>query len=1611
MKIIFLLALAASSAARLTSAKDVQVSMRGHWSDTSLVAEACEAVAELGGAESFWQCAAFVPSVVGQKPYAMATKTLAALVAPEALPVASVSLHSRRFSPLIASQFQLIESDLEGRPETIATCASPAMATANGGFHCAVTPEAAKSIIDAAVSTLTPKNGLYTTTTDKVYPATGADAFPITIYGILGHASTHDLLAAAMASGAPFIFRHHPDSTNSPAKLPMQGYGVFLDVKNTEYKTTDERGGKKKNEGEETIILTQDIIAGVNISAIARRFGGAAMTNTRARLSSLALEDLSIEETAFKVPFWHMSRATMQIVDYVMGGSNNNAGNANNNNKGSSSSSSSSSSSANATFERLADLTANFPMRMGAVLRAGDDPKREDAIMAAISRLAESVQPGTCTINVNGRTLREEEQDFFHVLDLIAGQERHLLALTAALEQHHTTSSSSSDDEKAENSQPTTVRLSLGAQPQLPHMIHHLGTCQISGQKKGAGASSGQNSHHHERRGGGGAGGQHLDGAGASGPRYWIDRDLVLWINNVEKDPDYQRLRPSYSEVLRTGPYYQPLFPRKNLFNLIYVLDAADSDTPQALRAISAYLRQGFAARFGVLFVDSAALGEKKQQQRAGTATTVPSSLSTVAMAALRAATNAGSDTAADFLALAAQYGATEEGIERAFAGATRKSPAALRDELASPAFAEYYAKAQAHAAQMGFRKFPLAVFNGLMFTSLDRVLFNGFEAEFEPIREWVRSGELADTVKDPYPWLMEKHGAVKRFQGLLNDPRYVRIPDVPRLAAVIAQAPYLYSKAYALEAILESNVLLLSADPSEAEWALLGAFSRHIANCGEACVRMRYTVAFGAASSSVSVVAQFITDLLVQLANGREERRIGVFADVVAAIDGARLAHYTRADLVELAKAKGAKFSPSATASSSVNELTAALLESSGIASAAVRKMLGLQPQQPAVLCNGRAVALDETFVEEDFGSLFDSEVSKIGSIGDCFERGNIHALYSGLVDADDVGSEFVAAKLASVASVMLSRQSETPAQNRLNLDLDPLTVRYGPTDGYRHTIEAAIDPTKRDGQRLVAMIRAIAKQVTSANVVIYLNPPQGMSDVSLTTFYRFVFDSTFTVADPDFSNELRAPVAHFVNLPSNIVFTMGVDEPEAWMVFADVAEADLDNIKLSDATETVTAEYGLHSILITGKCVDVERQTAPKSLPIVLQSVKRDDIAESDTTVMSNYAYFQLRARFGQWSIGIQPGEVAQRYAVVDLIETEANVYRRSIVKLRPEAQRTTRLMVSSFSGAFVHMQVRAVGGHGGGGAEAAERERQHIAYEEKRAERALAVTTATEAPTLNIFSVASGHLYERFLRMMFHTVVKTAREARDKEGQPTRVKFWLIENFLSPRFKKFLPGYAAKQGFEYQFVSYHWPHWLRRQTQKQRTIWAYKILFLDVLFPLGLDKVIFVDADQIVRADLHELYNLDLEGNPMAYTPFCRQNMNEATKGFRFWDSGFWVDHLRGSPYHISAIYVVDLKRLRAMYGGDHYRMVYEQLSADPNSLSNLDQDLPNYVQHQVPIFSLPEEWLWCETWCNGASKARAKTIDLCNNPQTKIPKLENAKLIIPEWAELDESLGSF
>ena len=72
------------------------------------------------------------------------------------------------------------------------------------------------------------------------------------------------------------------------------------------------------------------------------------------------------------------------------------------------------------------------------------------------------------------------------------------------------------------------------------------------------------------------------------------------------------------------------------------------------------------------------------------------------------------------------------------------------------------------------------------------------------------------------------------------------------------------------------------------------------------------------------------------------------------------------------------------------------------------------------------------------------------------------------------------------------------------------------------------------------------------------------------------------------------------------------------------------------------------------------------------------------------------------------------------------------------------------------------------------------------------------------------------------------------------------------------------------------------------------------------MDLKKVIFVDADQIVRADLKELVDLDLHGAPYGYTPMGDDNAE--MEGFRFWKTGYWKEFLQGRPYHIRCVFAV-------------------------------------------------------------------------------------------------------
>ncbi|KAH1001727.1 hypothetical protein HUJ04_005706 [Dendroctonus ponderosae] len=600
-------------------------------------------------------------------------------------------------------------------------------------------------------------------------------------------------------------------------------------------------------------------------------------------------------------------------------------------------------------------------------------------------------------------------------------------------------------------------------------------------------------------------------------------------------------------------------------------------------------------------------------------------------------------------------------------------------------------------------------------------------------------------------------------------------------------------------------------------------------------------------------------------------------------------------------------------------------------------QRVLDLKEEQRAIVANGRVLGpLDdgELFTNEDFSLLerFTS-ASYLDKISKAFE---------GTLDEDDDDKPITSDTILKLEPLLLSK---TASKSRFDItygsdEYSAVKIPARRPDLVAFDLVAVVDPVSRGAQKLGPILQVL-HELLNCNIKLFLNSVEKNSDMPVKSFYRFVLEPEIQFSED--GKQLPGPIARFNNMPTSPLLTQNYHVPENWLVEVVRSVYDLDNIRLENSSGS-----------------------PPRGLQITLGTVREPVIV--DTIVMANLGYFQLKANPGSWLLKLRQGRSADIYDIVshdghDMPPNSTDIkvlisqLRSNIVKLRVQKKPDK-----------FHMDLLS------------------FASKEEESEE-----------KLNIFSVASGHLYERFLKIMMLSVLKQTK---------TPVKFWFLKNYLSPQIKDFLPYMAKEYGFEYELVQYKWPRWLTPQTEKQRIIWGYKILFLDVLFPLDVKKIIFVDADQVVRTDLKELRDFDLNGAPYGYTPFCdsRREMD----GFRFWKQGYWRNHLQGRKYHISALYVVDLKKFRRIAAGDRLRGQYQALSQDPNSLSNLDQDLPNNMIHQVAIKSLPAEWLWCETWCDDASKAKAKTIDLCNNPLTKEAKLSAAMRILPEWKGYDDEV---
>lgn len=409
--------------------------------------------------------------------------------------------------------------------------------------------------------------------------------------------------------------------------------------------------------------------------------------------------------------------------------------------------------------------------------------------------------------------------------------------------------------------------------------------------------------------------------------------------------------------------------------------------------------------------------------------------------------------------------------------------------------------------------------------------------------------------------------------------------------------------------------------------------------------------------------------------------------------------------------------------------------------------------------------------------------------------------------------------------------------------------------------------------------------------------------------------------------SHDQTQAIASFKFLPRQHTLTTRIDSPEAWNIQATSALQDIDNLicdsnvcgdihkskdnKLS-MKDTTEITYTLKNLLVSGQCFQESTRSPPNGLQLILTPVsflsnltsdnERDtQVHSSGTLVMQNLGYYQLQANPGLYQLNLAKGKASDLFDIkntndeigyIIVVNSFSDSVNRLIVEKKIgmeminllddntnkedySKKKSSSKEKSSFLSSLL-----------GFNKDKETKEKKDISRKSVNDVSNINDSVINDDDKIHVFSLATGHMYERLLRIMMLSVSK-------RTSMP--VKFWLLENYLSPKFKLTASVMAAEYGFEVAYVTYKWPTWLRQQTAKQRIIWGYKILFLDVLFPLHIKKVIYVDSDQVIRADLKELWDLDLHGKPYAYTPFC--DTREETLGFQFWRKGYWNDHLAG------------------------------------------------------------------------------------------------------------------
>ncbi|KAG8807237.1 hypothetical protein FRC17_004564 [Serendipita sp. 399] len=440
----------------------------------------------------------------------------------------------------------------------------------------------------------------------------------------------------------------------------------------------------------------------------------------------------------------------------------------------------------------------------------------------------------------------------------------------------------------------------------------------------------------------------------------------------------------------------------------------------------------------------------------------------------------------------------------------------------------------------------------------------------------------------------------------------------------------------------------------------------------------------------------------------------------------------------------------------------------------------IGLRPGQMAIIVNGRIIGPlpSGTFGKDDFPSLI------------AYERDRrvvpiVAALKEAQFSTDSLDRVSYADLMSTAASVVAAVQVPDPtAEGLFNMPMRPRQRQYRHLDSKHSTLKRGkentalfhfafiLDPVSEAAQKLGGVLKWLST-LDTVYLELYLISDQTREELPLKRFYRSLLRPNLIFNEA--GDEVPAMI-RFKNLPEEPIYTFAMDVPSSWLVRPRESEYDLDNIHLaslsgSERLHGIKALFDLDFLVIEGHARDTSTGSPPRGLQLQLLSHDMTPIA--DTLVVENLGYLQFKAKPGVFQLEIKKGRGE------DIFVTES-VGNAGWESPPVESDAGAEVTLTSFEGLTLYPRFKRLRGQDDEDVLRPPREGFFSSAVQKVVQ---AVTSWIRPPEdtpeeadINIFTVASGHLYERFASIMTLSVMKNTNST---------VKFWFIENFLSPSF----------------------------------------------------------------------------------------------------------------------------------------------------------------------------------------------------------------------------------